>query len=34
MVTMGWFNIYAAVYNEDHKEIFDFSSAMEGNSSG
>ncbi|MBN2632059.1 MAG: rod shape-determining protein RodA [Bacteroidales bacterium] len=24
MVIMGWFNIYAAVYNEDHKEIFDF----------
>ncbi len=22
---MGWFNIYAAVYNEEHKEIFDFS---------
>ncbi|HOP57823.1 MAG TPA: rod shape-determining protein RodA [Bacteroidales bacterium] len=25
MVTMGWFNIYAAVYNEEHKEIFDLS---------
>jgi len=25
MVIMGWFNIYAAVYNEEHKEIFDFS---------
>jgi len=24
MVIMGWFNIYAAVYNEEHKEIFDF----------
>ncbi|MCU0472109.1 MAG: rod shape-determining protein RodA [Bacteroidales bacterium] len=23
MVTMGWFNIYAAVYNEEHKEILD-----------
>lgn len=23
MVTAGWFNIYAAVYNEDHKSIFD-----------
>ena len=22
---MGWFNIYAAVYNEEHKEILDFS---------
>jgi rod shape determining protein RodA len=22
---IGWFNIYAAVYNEEHKEIFDFS---------
>ncbi|MDQ1332637.1 MAG: rod shape determining protein RodA [Bacteroidota bacterium] len=25
MVTMGWFNIYAAVYNEEHKEILDLS---------
>jgi rod shape determining protein RodA len=25
MVIMGWFNIYAAVYNEEHKEIFDLS---------
>jgi rod shape determining protein RodA len=25
MVIMGWFNIYAAVYNEDHKEILDLS---------
>lgn len=25
MVIIGWFNIYAAVYNEEHKEIFDFS---------
>jgi rod shape determining protein RodA len=25
MVIMGWFNIYAAVYNEEHKEIFDMS---------
>lgn len=25
MVIMGWFNIYAAVYNEEHKEILDFS---------
>jgi rod shape determining protein RodA len=25
MMIMGWFNIYAAVYNEDHKEILDFS---------
>lgn len=25
MITMGWFNIYAAVYNEEHKEIFDLS---------
>jgi rod shape determining protein RodA len=24
MVIMGWFNIYAAVYNEEHKAIFDF----------
>lgn len=23
MVTMGWFNIYAAVYNEEYKNIFD-----------
>jgi len=25
LVTIGWFNIYAAVYNEEHKEIFDLS---------
>ena len=25
MVIMGWFNIYAAVYNEEHKEILDLS---------
>lgn len=25
LVIMGWFNIYAAVYNEDHKGILDFS---------
>ena len=25
LVLMGWFNIYAAVYNEEHKSIFDFS---------
>ncbi len=25
MVIMGWFNIYAAVYNEEHKEILDIS---------
>ncbi|MGD0342086.1 MAG: rod shape-determining protein RodA [Bacteroidales bacterium] len=25
MIIMGWFNIYAAVYNDEHKEIFDFS---------
>lgn len=25
MITMGWFNIYAAVYNEEHKEILDLS---------
>jgi rod shape determining protein RodA len=25
MVIMGWFNIYAAVYNEEHKEILDMS---------
>lgn len=25
LVIIGWFNIYAAVYNEEHKEIFDFS---------
>lgn len=25
LIIMGWFNIYSAVYNEDHKEIFDFS---------
>ena len=24
MIVMGWFNIYAAVYNEEHQEIFDF----------
>jgi rod shape determining protein RodA len=24
MIVMGWFNIYAAVYNDEHKEIFDF----------
>lgn len=24
MVLMGWFNIYSAVYNEEHKNIFDF----------
>ena len=24
LITMGWFNIYAAVYNEEHKEILDF----------
>jgi rod shape determining protein RodA len=24
MIIMGWFNIYAAVYNDEHKEIFDF----------
>ena len=24
MMIMGWFNIYAAVYNEEHKEILDF----------
>lgn len=23
LVVMGWFNIYAAVYNEDHQSIFD-----------
>ena len=23
LVTMGWFNIYAAVYNEAYKSIFD-----------
>jgi len=25
MVMMGWFNIYAAVYNDEHKEILDLS---------
>lgn len=25
LVVMGWFNIYAAVYNEEHKGILDFS---------
>ncbi len=25
MLIMGWFNIYAAVYNEEHKEILDLS---------
>jgi rod shape determining protein RodA len=25
LLTMGWFNIYAAVYNEDHKDILDLS---------
>lgn len=25
LVLMGWLNIYAAVYNEDHNSIFDFS---------
>jgi len=25
MVLLGWINIYAAVYNEDHQSIFDFS---------
>jgi rod shape determining protein RodA len=25
LVIMGWFNIYAAVFNEEHGEIFDFS---------
>lgn len=25
MMLMGWFNIYAAVYNEEHSSIFDFS---------
>jgi rod shape determining protein RodA len=25
LTIIGWFNIYAAVYNEEHKEIFDFS---------
>ncbi len=25
MVLMGWFNIYAAVYSEEHSSIFDFS---------
>jgi len=25
MLVMGWLNIYAAVYNEEHKEILDLS---------
>ena len=25
LVFLGWFNIYAAVYNEDHQSIFDLS---------
>jgi rod shape determining protein RodA len=25
LIIMGWLNIYAAVYNEDHSSIFDFS---------
>ena len=25
LVFIGWINIYAAVYNEEHKSIFDFS---------
>lgn len=25
LVIMGWFNIYASVYNEDHKGILDLS---------
>ena len=25
MVIMGWLNIYAAVYDDDHKSIFDLS---------
>lgn len=25
LVTIGWINIYASAYNEDHKNIFDFS---------
>ncbi len=25
LVTLGWFNIYAAVYNEEHREILDLS---------
>jgi len=25
MMIVGWFNIYAAVYNEEHKDILDFS---------
>ena len=24
LVIMGWLNIYAAVYNEEHSSIFDF----------
>jgi len=25
MVVMGWLNIYAAVYSDNHQDIFDFS---------
>jgi len=25
LIIIGWFNIYSAVYNEEHKDIFDFS---------
>ncbi|HNW57679.1 MAG TPA: rod shape-determining protein RodA [Bacteroidales bacterium] len=25
LIIMGWFNIYSAVYNEEHKDILDFS---------
>jgi len=25
LVIMGWFNIYAAVYSDDHRNILDFS---------
>lgn len=25
LAVIGWFNIYAAVYNDEHREIFDFS---------
>jgi len=25
LIILGWFNIYAAVYNEEHKDILDFS---------